>query len=177
MIQVNGLEKKFGTFTAVDKISFNVNKGEVFGLLGENGAGKTTTLRMLATMHIIMGGGVEKFTKDLNENVTITLSQESDTAEARKLVQEKLIKDDSDLILVDVDDPAEALKTEQIRCILNFEKGFEGKLEKGIPFSITLQYDESKTKSQASVDIVTAAIEQFKAEVVGERIRALCKVV
>jgi sodium transport system ATP-binding protein len=50
MIEVHELEKKFEKFTAVDKITFSVNKGEIFGLLGENGAGKTTTLRMLATM-------------------------------------------------------------------------------------------------------------------------------
>lgn len=50
MVIVKDLEKKFGTFAAVDRISFQVDKGEIFGLLGENGAGKTTTLRMLATM-------------------------------------------------------------------------------------------------------------------------------
>ncbi len=50
MIEVVELEKKFGNFTAVDRISFKVSKGEIFGLLGENGAGKTTTLRMLSTM-------------------------------------------------------------------------------------------------------------------------------
>lgn len=50
MVEVIDLEKKFGQFTAVDKISFTVKKGEIFGLLGENGAGKTTTLRMLSTM-------------------------------------------------------------------------------------------------------------------------------
>lgn len=50
MIEVKELEKQFGSFKAVDKISFEVKKGEIFGLLGENGAGKTTTLRMLATM-------------------------------------------------------------------------------------------------------------------------------
>jgi len=50
MIEVKELGKKFGDFTAVDKISFHVSKGEIFGLLGENGAGKTTTLRMLSTM-------------------------------------------------------------------------------------------------------------------------------
>ena len=46
-IQVNNLTKSFGKFTAVDNISFNVNKGEIFGFLGANGAGKTTTIRML----------------------------------------------------------------------------------------------------------------------------------
>jgi len=46
-ITVNNLTKKFGDFTSVDSISFDVNKGEVFGFLGANGAGKTTTIRML----------------------------------------------------------------------------------------------------------------------------------
>ena len=50
MIKVKNLTKKFGNFTAVDNISFDVKKTEVFGLLGPNGAGKTTTIRMLSTL-------------------------------------------------------------------------------------------------------------------------------
>ncbi len=46
-IEVNNLTKKFGSFTSVDNVSFNVEKGEVFGFLGANGAGKSTTIRML----------------------------------------------------------------------------------------------------------------------------------
>lgn len=46
-IQVEGLVKRFGDFTAVDHISFKVKKGEIFGFLGANGAGKTTAMRML----------------------------------------------------------------------------------------------------------------------------------
>jgi len=46
-IEVNSLSRKFGNFLAVDNITFNVNKGEVFGFLGANGAGKSTTIRML----------------------------------------------------------------------------------------------------------------------------------
>ncbi|MCB0806466.1 MAG: ABC transporter ATP-binding protein [Bacteroidales bacterium] len=46
-IHVSNLVKKFGNFNAVDRISFSVFKGEIFGLLGPNGAGKTTTIRML----------------------------------------------------------------------------------------------------------------------------------
>lgn len=47
VISVTNLTKKFGDFTAVDNISFNVQKGEIFGFLGANGAGKTTAMRML----------------------------------------------------------------------------------------------------------------------------------
>lgn len=50
MIRTESLTKKFGTFTAVDGLTFQVNKGEVFGLLGPNGAGKTTTVRMLCCL-------------------------------------------------------------------------------------------------------------------------------
>ncbi len=46
-VEVNGLTKRFGDFTAVNDISFSVSKGEIFGFLGPNGAGKSTTIRML----------------------------------------------------------------------------------------------------------------------------------
>jgi len=46
-INANALTRRFGTFTAVDAITFNVTRGEVFGFLGANGAGKTTAMRML----------------------------------------------------------------------------------------------------------------------------------
>lgn len=46
-IEVNNLTKNFGSFTAVDNVSFTVKKGEIFGFLGANGAGKSTTIRML----------------------------------------------------------------------------------------------------------------------------------
>ena len=49
-VAVKDLTKKFGDFTAVDNISFEIAEGEIFGLLGPNGAGKTTTISMLATM-------------------------------------------------------------------------------------------------------------------------------
>jgi ABC-2 type transport system ATP-binding protein len=44
IIEVRNLSKKFGSFTAVDNISFEVYKGEIFGFLGANGAGKTTAM-------------------------------------------------------------------------------------------------------------------------------------
>jgi ABC-2 type transport system ATP-binding protein len=50
MIRVEKLVKKFGEFTAVDHISFHVQKAEIFAFLGPNGAGKTTTIKMLTTL-------------------------------------------------------------------------------------------------------------------------------
>jgi ABC-2 type transport system ATP-binding protein len=56
VIEVNRLTKRFGTFTAVDNISFEVMQGEIFGFLGANGAGKTTAMRMLCGLSIPSSG-------------------------------------------------------------------------------------------------------------------------
>jgi len=59
MIKVEHLGKKFGEFTAVDDVSFDVNAGEIFAFLGPNGAGKTTTIKMLTTLLKPTSGTVE----------------------------------------------------------------------------------------------------------------------
>ncbi|WP_404384687.1 ATP-binding cassette domain-containing protein [Knoellia locipacati] len=56
VIEAQNLVKKFGDFTAVDDVSFEVPRGSVFGLLGPNGAGKTTTVRMMTTLAIPTSG-------------------------------------------------------------------------------------------------------------------------
>lgn len=56
ILEVSGLTKTYGKKKAVDSISFEVKRGEIFGILGPNGAGKTTTLEMLETMRPIDGG-------------------------------------------------------------------------------------------------------------------------
>jgi ABC-2 type transport system ATP-binding protein len=62
MIQLQGVTKRYGRFTAVHPLDLHVRKGELFGFLGPNGAGKTTTIRMIAGVlrptagHILIGG-------------------------------------------------------------------------------------------------------------------------
>lgn len=56
VIEVQNLTKAFGRFKAVDQISFEVEKGEIFGFLGANGAGKTTAMRMLCGLSIPTSG-------------------------------------------------------------------------------------------------------------------------
>src|ERR1051326_5172334 len=56
VIQADKLTKRFGNFTAVDQISFEVTKGEIFGFLGANGAGKTTAMRMLCGLSLPTSG-------------------------------------------------------------------------------------------------------------------------
>jgi ABC-2 type transport system ATP-binding protein len=59
MIRVQNLVQKFGDFTAVNDVSFDVKKGEIFAFLGPNGAGKTTTIKVLTTLLKPTSGAVE----------------------------------------------------------------------------------------------------------------------
>jgi ABC-2 type transport system ATP-binding protein len=59
MIRVENLVKTFGTFTAVNDVSFQVAEGEIFAFLGPNGAGKTTTIKMLTTLLKPTSGSIE----------------------------------------------------------------------------------------------------------------------
>jgi ABC-2 type transport system ATP-binding protein len=68
MIRVEHLVKKFGDFTAVDDISFEVRQGEIFAFLGPNGAGKTTTIKMLTTLARPTSGTLEVDGLDPNRN-------------------------------------------------------------------------------------------------------------
>jgi len=69
-IEVQGLTKRFDSFTAVDRISFDVKEGEVFGLLGPNGSGKTTTIRMLVGLSRPTEGGARILGRDLSSGIT-----------------------------------------------------------------------------------------------------------
>ena len=59
IIKATDLTRMFGDFTAVDHISFEVKRGEIFGFLGANGAGKTTAMRMLTGLLIPTSGEAE----------------------------------------------------------------------------------------------------------------------
>jgi ABC-2 type transport system ATP-binding protein len=84
MIEVSDLTKRFNGFTAVDHVSFNVKKSEVFGLLGPNGAGKTTIIRMLATLTRPTNGTARVGGYDVVKN-------DSDVRKLVGLVSEKMI--------------------------------------------------------------------------------------
>lgn len=84
MVEVVGLTKVFKNIRAVDNLSFRVEEGEIYGLLGENGAGKTTTLRMLATMlkptngiAIINGKDLIKEPEEIRKEIGILFGGES----------------------------------------------------------------------------------------------------
>jgi len=67
VLEVKNLTKKFGSFTAVDNLSFSIKDGEILGLLGPNGAGKTTTIQMLLGVMDQTAGNVFYFNKPFNK--------------------------------------------------------------------------------------------------------------
>lgn len=69
VIEVKNLAKTYGDFKAVDDISFEVKKGEIFGILGPNGAGKTTTLEMIEGLRVPTSGSIKVLGFDITENI------------------------------------------------------------------------------------------------------------
>lgn len=127
---------------------------------------------LIPLLNIVMGGGMQKFEKDINENVSIALSQASDTQEINELVRKRILSKNENILLVDTEDPSKALENDEIRCILDFESGYAQKLKEGKPVTVTLQYDESKTKSRMAADIISDAISEFETDIVAERLEA-----
>jgi ABC-2 type transport system ATP-binding protein len=68
VLEVENLTKRYGSFTAVDGISFAIPRGEVIGLLGPNGAGKTTTIQMLMGITLPTAGAIRYFGMDFATN-------------------------------------------------------------------------------------------------------------
>ena len=82
IIKTNQLTRKFDDFTAVDNISFSVERGEIFGFLGPNGAGKTTTIKMLTTLLYptsgsasIAGHDIIKERNDVRQNIGVVFQE------------------------------------------------------------------------------------------------------
>jgi len=75
VLKVSQLTKRFGNFTAVDEVSFEIRPGEILGLLGPNGAGKTTTIQMLLGVVTPTSGSIEAFGLDLSTHREAVLQQ------------------------------------------------------------------------------------------------------
>ncbi|HZC67125.1 MAG TPA: ABC transporter ATP-binding protein [Nitrospirales bacterium] len=75
IVQVRNLTKRFGDFTAVDGVSFDIRQGEILGLLGPNGAGKTTTIQMLLGLITPTAGEIRMFGLPVNRHREEILGQ------------------------------------------------------------------------------------------------------
>jgi lipooligosaccharide transport system ATP-binding protein len=96
LIQARGLTKRFGAFTAVDAVDFDVQPGEAFGFLGPNGAGKTSTMRMIGctspisdgTLHVL---GMDPRTEGARIRGRLGVVPQQDTLDNELTVRENLI--------------------------------------------------------------------------------------
>ncbi|WP_429885811.1 ABC transporter ATP-binding protein [Geoalkalibacter halelectricus] len=96
VIEAENLEKSYGTFKAVDGLSFRVKRGECFGLLGPNGAGKTTSIRMLYGYSPMGAGRLRVFGRDLEPNLRAVkqrmgICQQEDNLDPDLSVRENLL--------------------------------------------------------------------------------------
>jgi lipooligosaccharide transport system ATP-binding protein len=95
LIHARGLTKKFGDFTAVDAIDFDVARGESFGFLGPNGAGKTSTMRMIGCVSPITSGvlevmGMDPATHGSQIRANLGVVPQTDTLDVELTVRENL---------------------------------------------------------------------------------------
>ncbi len=90
MLKVENITKYYNKVKAVDNLSFNVDKGEIFGLLGENGAGKTTTFRIILGLINASSGKVTLDGKEIDYNLTDKIGY---VTEERSLLTKMTVKD------------------------------------------------------------------------------------
>lgn len=122
ILEVRGLTKRFGEFTAVDDISFSLKEGEILGLLGPNGAGKTTTLQMLLGVLTPTAGDIRYFGKSLVESREEILEQLNFSSTYTNLPWNLTVKENLTFIsyLYDIKDRKKRLK--EIADIFRLEK-------------------------------------------------------
>ena len=150
VIYTENLTKRFGNFVAVDRISFEVNKGEIFGFLGANGAGKTTAMRMLCGLSrptsgkgVVAGYDIFKQSEDVKKNIGY-MSQKFSLYEDLKVwenlrlfggiygMKEKEISAKTDLILHEL-----GLEKERNALIKTLPLGWKQKLS----FSVSIFHE------------------------------------
>ncbi|MEN8904321.1 MAG: ATP-binding cassette domain-containing protein [Clostridiales bacterium] len=138
MLKISNLTKNFGETIAVNNISFSVNEGEIFGLLGENGAGKTTTLRMISTMLQMTSGkidvcgyDVKNQSQKVRENIGILFGGEAGLYDRLTVYENvKYFGELNDMKLNDIKDRFDKLsKIFQMDDFINIRAG---KLSKGM---------------------------------------------
>ena len=93
MIEVSHLSRKFGSFRAVDDVSFSIPTGQIVGLLGPNGAGKSTTMRMICGFLGSTSGSVKIDGKDIRENPVEAKSKIGYMPESAPLYSDMIVED------------------------------------------------------------------------------------
>lgn len=133
-ISVKNLVKRFGSFTAVDNISFNVSRGEIFGFLGPNGAGKTTAMRMLCGLSRPTSGTGTVAGYDINTGAEQIKRHIGYMSQKFSLYEDLTVAENLRLFstIYDMSDRKIAEKSEEVFKALEME-GMKNTLVKDIP--------------------------------------------
>ena len=118
MLKVKNINKYYGTNKAVDNLSFTVEKGEIFGLLGENGAGKTTTFRIILGLIAASSGSVTLDGKSIDYSVTDKIGY---VTEERSLLTKMTVKNQILLYGVLKGMEEEEILTEMRKWLVKFQ--------------------------------------------------------
>jgi ABC-2 type transport system ATP-binding protein len=123
VIKAEHLTKQFGDFTAVDHISFEVQKGEIFGFLGANGAGKTTAMRMLCGLSIPTGGKGMVAGFDIESETELVKRNIGYMSQKFSLYDDLKVWENIELFggIYGMNDKEIKLKTNELMLALNFE--------------------------------------------------------
>lgn len=134
VIIAENLTKKFGHFTAVDNLSFEVGKGEIFGFLGANGAGKTSAMRMLCGLSKPSSGSANVAGFDIYNQTELIKKNIGYMSQRFSLYDDLHVWENLELFggIYSMNDKEIALKTEHLLQELNFENE-RNKLVKSLP--------------------------------------------
>src|SRR5262245_61551365 len=113
-IQATGLTKRFGSFTAVNRVSFTIGRGEIFGFLGSNGCGKSTTMKMLTGLLPATDGEAQLFGEPVDANDLATRNRVGYMSQAFSLYGELSVRQN-----LDVHAKIFGLTTEKARARIN----------------------------------------------------------
>ena len=124
MIRAENLTRKFGDFTAVDHISFEVSQGEIFGFLGANGAGKTTAMRMLTGLLAPTEGNARVAGFDVAEDVEQVKKQIGYMSQKFSLYEDLTVRENIRLYggIYGLSDKEISQKTNQLIEMLGMQK-------------------------------------------------------
>lgn len=136
-IQATDLSKHFGDFTAVDHVSFEIERGEIFGFLGSNGCGKTTTMKMLTGLLPVTEGVAKLFGRPLDPNDLETRNRVGYMSQSFSLYGELTVKQNLDLHARLFDLPAERIPIRVAEVIQNFRlEDYMGERAASLPLGI-----------------------------------------
>ena len=129
---------------------------------------------LMPVLMIVLGSGTRKFTQEMTENITVAFTSESASVEAQEFFKNKIAVHNDNIILKDpVDSSEAAIKNGDVKLVVELDKDFQAKMDRGEPFSIKIFFDNSKSSSGGSVDVLERAIEKFNISTTNERLEAL----